>query len=501
MSAERHVAVIGGGIAGLSAASALLQAGREEEETAPLRVTLLEGEDRLGGKVRTERIAGEPIDVGAESLLMSAPGTIERCEQLGLREQLVAPLTGETCIWSGNRLRALPTGILGGMPDGVGPALRSGILSPAGIARASLDLVLPRRATDSERTIAEIVASRLGRQVLQRMVDPLIGTIYAAGCEELSARATVPHIEAAAQAHRSLLLGLRAAAAQRQGSAAPAPAPASQRPAAVGPPLMTLPGGLHGLVQALAGTLEEAEVRLGTRAGPLMRSPEGRYVLSASDGEPLPIDGAVIAAPANEAAAILAMLCPASSRSLRAVSYATTVIITLRYPAGAASRPPRFAGMLVPRGSRRLIGAVTILSSKWAHLGAGGEIWLRCSVGRDSVAAAMQMDDGQLIDLLATELAQVLELTGAPSHAHLTRWQQSLPIHAPGHLQRIAAVQAELDALPGIELAGAAYGGIGVPSCMKQGEEAAQRVISALRDPAQGTPEACPLPITQRGRP
>lgn len=495
MSAERHIVVVGGGVAGLSAANALLDAGGGEDG-APLRVTLLEGSDRLGGKVRTETIAGEQIDVGAESLLSSTPGTIERCERLGLRGQLLSPRLSATCVWTGGRLRALPPGILGGMPDGVGPVLRSRILSPAGIARAALDLLAPASRLHSEPTVGEIVGARFGRQVLERMVDPLLGTIYAAGCDELSARATVPHIEAAVRAHRSLLLGLRLAAAERRASAG-APPPSGRTPA--GPPLVSLPGGLQQLTGALAERLREADVRLGVRAGPLMRSADGRLLLTLSDGQALAADGAVIAVPAGEAAAILGLLWPAASRSLRAVSYASTMILTLRYPASAAPSPPPWAGMLVPRGQRRLLGAVTFLSAKWEHIGASGDIWLRCSIGRDSVSQAMDMDEGSLIDQIAAELRQALGLSGRPLQAHLTRWEQSLPIHEPGHLQRIAAVRDELDALPALQLAGAAYGGIGVPSCMQQGEEAAQRVIGALRDPAPGTPAACPLPTRQRG--
>lgn len=496
MTAESHVVVIGGGVAGLSAASALMRAGGGDGGPSP-RVTLLEASDRLGGKVRTETIAGAPIDLGAESLLMSAPATIERLQRLGLRDRLVAPRVSASRIWSAGRLRELPPGLLGGMPDGAGPVLRSGILSPAGIARAALDLVAPASRRGPEPTVAEIVRGRLGAQVLERMVDPLIGTIYAAGCEELSARATLPHVDAAAREHRSLLLGLRAAAARRAAETKPQ----GQRPPAAGPPLMGLPGGLQQLVDALAGSLREAEVRLGVRAGAVMRSIDGRLLITVSEGEPLLADGVVIATPAGEAAAILGLICPAAARSLRAVTYASTVVASLRYRSDALPRAPDWAGLLVPRGERRALGALTCLSAKWEHIGARGDIWLRCSLARQQAAGAAERTDDQLIAAITGDLSDALEITGPPLDAHLTRWEQAIPIYGPGHLRRIEEVRRELAGLHALELAGAAYGGIGVPSCMQQGEEAAQRVIGALRDPAQGTPEACPLKERERGSP
>ena len=240
-SPRPHVAVLGGGIAGLAAAHALVRGGSA-------RVAVLEADWRFGGKVRSERIAGAVVDVGAESLLARVPAAIELCGELGLEDELVAPGKMATAVWTRGSLRELPGNVLGGLPEGVMPLLRSGILSPLGVARASLDLVLPATQLDCDSSVGELVGDRLGRQALDRLVDPLLGTIYAADSDELSVRATAPQLERLAREHRSLIRGLRAVE------------PAPPR----GPLFLGLPGGLERIVARLCE-------RLGDDAEPALR--------------------------------------------------------------------------------------------------------------------------------------------------------------------------------------------------------------------------------------
>ncbi len=252
---ERHVAVIGGGIAGLAAAHALLQGA-----DLPVRITLLEASRRLGGKIRTESIASHPIDVGAESLMARIPATIDLCRELGLEHELIAARETSSSVWTRGRMRALPPGILGGLPQGLAPVLRSGILSPAGVARAALDLLLPASPMDGDRSVGEIVERRLGGQTLDRLVDPLLGTIYAADCHALSARATAPGIDRIAREHRSLIRGLRAA--RQPDTATPDPRPL----------FVTLPGGLQRVVQRLSETLRGTAEQRSSSASACVRA-------------------------------------------------------------------------------------------------------------------------------------------------------------------------------------------------------------------------------------
>jgi oxygen-dependent protoporphyrinogen oxidase len=458
VSGEPHVAVIGGGISGLVAADVLLRDGGQH-------VTLLEADGRLGGKIRSESIAGQAVDVGAESLFARAPAAIELCRELGLKDELVGAKETATSVWARGRLRELPPGILSGLPNGVRPVMRSGILSPVGLARAALDLVLPASRSDDDRAVGELVRRRLGRATLDRLVDPLLGTIYAADCERLSLRATAPQLDALAREHRSLIRGLRVAKP---------PAPQA------GPMFVTLPGGLERIVARLRERLLDADVRCDSPVRLIEHGQDGRYRLELAGGESLLADGVVLAAPADQAGRILRAVSSAAAAELGAVRYVPTVVVALRYPAAAAASQPHGAGFLVPRGELRLLGACTWLSAKWSHFAATGEQWLRCSVSRASAASALAMDDETLVARLTDELRDATGLDGMPLSSHITRWERALPLYEPGHLDRVARIEAELERLPGVALAGAAYGGIGVPHCITQGRTAAEQVIAAL---------------------
>ncbi|HKH79433.1 MAG TPA: protoporphyrinogen oxidase, partial [Solirubrobacteraceae bacterium] len=337
MSGSPHIAVVGGGISGLSAAHTLVRSGNAN-------VTLLEADQRLGGKIRSEPIGDQTVDVGAEGLLARVPAAIELCRELGLGEELVGAARTTTAVWTRSDLRELPAGILSGLPDGLRPVLRSGILTPLGLARGALDLLLPASRVNGDRSVGELVRSRLGRQALDRLVDPLLGTIYATDCEELSARATVPQLDALAREHRSLIGALRAAR------------PAPQQP---GPLFVSLPGGLERIVVRLREELGEVDIRCNTPVRLLERALDGSYQLHIPNGKPLRADGVVIATPHDQTARILSAVSPSAATELEQIGFSSTIVVTMRYPAGAAPEPLSLAGFLVPQSERRLLGACT----------------------------------------------------------------------------------------------------------------------------------------------
>jgi protoporphyrinogen/coproporphyrinogen III oxidase len=452
-----HVAVLGGGIAGLAAAHALVGSGNA-------RVTVLEADRRFGGKVRSERIAAETVDVGAESLLARVPAAIELCGELGLEGELVEPANTATAVWVRGSLRELPGNPLGGLPEGVMPLLRSGVLSSLGVARASLDLVLPATPLDSDRSVGELVGGRLGRQALDRLVEPLLRSIYAADGDRLSVRATAPQLERLAREHRSLIRGLRGVE----------PAPSR------GPLFLGLPGGLERIVARLCERLEDAELRCGAEATRLESADEGRYRLSGLGFEPLLVDGVVVATPADSAAQILNAASPVAAEMLRGIPYSSTVVVTLRYPPGALPQPPAGAGFLVPRSEGRLLGACTLLSAKWPHLATAGGTWLRSSIVGTEAVQAQSLDDATLVARVSAELSEAIGLRGGPANSHVTRWERALPRYEPGHLDLVTRIERELHALPGVALAGAAYRGMGVSQCVAQGRAAAAQTLAAL---------------------
>lgn len=493
MSAARHVAVLGGGITGLVAANALLTGAAAA--SLPLQVSLIEPERRLGGKIRTVALADTMIDVGAESLMTAHSGAaLELVTRLGLERELIPSGSGPTLVLARGVPRPLPAGVLSGAPGAVGPLLRSRVLSPVGAARAAFDLVAPPTRIDRDCTVADLVTRRLGREVLERLVDPLLGTIHAADCELLSAAATAPQMLAALRSSTSLIRGLRAARA-----AAFAAGADSQRA-----PFITLHGGLGRLVDCLAERLAtRASVRLGARAVTLGRSPAGGYLLRLADGQSVAVDGALIAAPAPAAATILSELCPPAASLLGRVRYASAVVVTLRCRTRPGAPQPPFTGLLVPRCERRLLGALTVLSAKWPHLVCNGELWLRASIARHATERAFELSDDELVRALSAELRQLIGplICGGPLEVvdrHVMRWRACLPVYQPGHLERLDALEREIRRLPAVELAGAAYRGVGVPRCIEQALGAARRLLAAFGGPPADSPAAGPAPERNR---
>jgi protoporphyrinogen/coproporphyrinogen III oxidase len=453
------VAVVGGGVAGLAAALDLAAGGAE--------VVLLEAGDRLGGKVRTGSLAGVAMDLGPDSFLARRPEAVRLCTELGLAADLVSPAATSAGVWSRGRVRMLPGGQVLGVPSDARALARSGIVSPLGAVRAALEPVWPGRplAEDDDEAVGALVGRRFGREVAERLVDPLLGGINAGNTDSLSVDAAAPQLAAAARRSRSLVAGLRGG---------PAPAP--------GPVFLTHPSGLSVVVDALVARLGELGVSISpscpvdgleARAG-------GGYRLAAPGGA-IDVDGVVVATPGPAAASVLAEVAPAARSTLAGVRAASVVLVGLAYRNGDAPAAPVGSGFLVPRPERRLMTACSWASAKWAHLGADGVVRLRVSAGRVDDPRALAMDDEEVVDRLRVELAAAVGVEADPLDVVVARWPDGFPQYAPGHLRRIAAVHAELDrAAPGVAVAGAALGGVGLPACIGSGRAAAARVLTAL---------------------
>ena len=462
MSDAPHIAVVGGGITGLAAAR---QLRRSSAGGVQPRVTLFESSDRLGGKIRSRVFAGATVDLGPEALFTATPEVPRLCKELGLSDELVAPLQSSTAVWTRGRLRELPTGILGGLPNGVAPIVRSGILSPIGAARAGVDLMLPKDSSEHDQSVGSLVRRRLGDQALERMIDPLLGGIYGGDPDALSLRATAPRLHTLTREHRSLILGLVAAG--------------RRTPPASGPMFMTLPGGLQRLITSLRNDLGEAAVFEGEGVERITTLSSGRHLLRTSAGRELVVDAVILAVPAGAAARMLRESIPAAAAELSGISYASVVVVWLAFRASAVELRPGTTGFLVPRSERKTLSACTWASAKWPHLAVHRDrVFLRCSVGRNRPQATM-LEDRTLVADVVAELREVIGVLEDPIEAHVTRWQDALPQYNVGHLERIDRLEAALAHLPSIRLAGAAYRGLGVPQCIAQGEGAAKQIVSA----------------------
>ncbi len=463
---QRHVVVLGGGISGLAAAYALTS-----DAPRGTRVTVVEASDRLGGKLRTDEFMGRPVDCGADAFLARVPGGVALAESLGLTSALISPASQTAYVYAGGRLRALPPGTSLGTPVRLAPLAKSRVLSPIGLARAALEPLLPGDPLDGDVAMGDLIARRFGRQVRDRLVDPLLGGVYAGSAAAMSVEATSPDVARAARESRSILLGLRRTAA----------APAS------GPVFHSFAGGMSVLVNALAEALHAADVtvRLRAQATELARTNDGWRVrigdergLSSTSGE-LHADAVVIALPALPASRLLRGVADAAASELAAIEYASVGIVTLAYSRQVVTIPG--SGFLVGARERRVTKACTWMSHKWPHLAGDVDI-VRCSVGRAGDNDALRRDDGDLADAVHQDLRDIMGLRSLPVSYRVTRWGGALPQYAVGHLDRVRRIETSISAQPGLAVAGAAYRGIGIPACIESGQRAAARIAQQLRD-------------------
>lgn len=442
-----RVAVVGGGVTGLAAALELMDAGAD--------VTVFEASDRLGGRIRTEEIAGRPIDLGPDAFLARVPHALDLCRRLGLENELVHPAAEGASIWARGRLRPLPSGLVLGAPTGLGDLralARAGLITRSEVARASLDLVRPATRWGVDPTAGELVRTRLGSGVFEGVVDPLIGGIHAGSSDFLSAEAAAPQLAAAAQS-RSLMGGLRKAQRVASGSSSGTPLFASLRT------------GLGRLVDRLVEELTAGglSVSCGT----------------AVDSVPVNgFDATILATPSSVAAKLVAPASSEAGRELSGIESASVALAVLVYPATALRRPLCGTGFLVPRAEGWLLTACSYASAKWPHWTGPNDLVLRASTGRWGDNAALRLNDDELGERLHAELTSALDLAASPRLTRVMRWDRAFPQYRTGHLARVTRAETALARdLPSVTLAGAAYRGVGIAACVAQGQAAARRAL------------------------
>ena len=440
--------MVGGGVAGLAAAWEL--SGRQAE------VTVFEP-GRPGGRIQTSPFCGRGVDTGADALLCRVPDGVQLARELGIEDELVAPAASRALLWTGGRLRPLPEGLVLGAPTRLRSLATAGILSPAGLVRASLDLVLPATHWPDDMAVATLVGRRFGRQVAQRLVDPLIGGIHAGCTDDLSVQATAPQLAQAARHHRSLLLGLRRL---------PSPPP--------GPVFLAPRGGMGRLVDRLVEALVErgvtfepvAVTAVGGKGAQVVVEPFGAF------------DAAVLATPGPVTAGLVNRVAPDAAAEMAAIPNASVVLVTLAYRRDGLAVPAGASGWLVPRREGRLMTACSLGSAKWPHWSDSETMVLRVSAGRAGDRRAMQLDDETVVDRLQAEVDQALGSAPAPLAWRVSRWPEAFPQYQVGHLERVGRIEDALRrALPSVAVAGASYRGSGIPACIASGRRAAARLL------------------------
>jgi oxygen-dependent protoporphyrinogen oxidase len=457
--------VIGAGIAGLAAALAV-----RREAPPGTAVTLVDGASKVGGKLRVSAVGGLPVDEGAEMFLARRPEGCELVESVGLGGALVHPVTTEAGVVVDGVTHRLPSRTVLGVPGDRAALRRSGVLSAEGLAAVGADR--PEPAPLNDPSVGQYVARRLGREVVDRLVDPLLGGVYAGRADGLSLRATMPALAAALDQHGGKLVP----AARSVVDAAPADA---------GPAFAGLDGGLGTLPEAVARTAG-ADVRLRLPVRRIERTTGGFRLIGGPVPEPVTLtaEAVVVAAPAGKAAGLLEGLAPWAAHELAAMEYASIGIVTLAFPTAALAGVTG-SGLLIPSADGP-VKAVTYASNKWAPLARADVAIVRASVGRHREARVLHRDDAELVRLVLAQLAAVAGIRATPVAHRVTRWGGALPQYAPGHLERVRRIRADVARVPGLAVCGAAFDGVGVPACIRSGYAAAARVVEHLRESTRG---------------
>ena len=461
--------MVGGGIAGLAAGAAV-------RRTRPdVAVTVLEGSPAIGGKLALAEVAGVRVDVGAEAMLNRRPEAVRLARTVGLGDKLVHPEATKAALWSRGRMVAMPPTVMG-VPTDIRRLSESRVLSRAGLARVALDSVLPEtRIGTGDISVGHLVEERLGREVVDRLVEPLLGGVYAGHAREISARAAVPQLIALLDRDTSLVR-----------AAADATATPSDVPVFAG-----LVGGLGQLPAAVARHAA-LEVRTGVTVRDLARGVESGWNVVVGPTASATVehaDAVILAVPARPAGRLLTGVAPDAALELGRIEYASVAIVTMAFrahdfPAVAGS------GFLVPAVDERRIKAATYSFAKWrwvreAGRGSGTDregdlLLMRCSVGRHREEHVLQVGDDDLVRGVTEDLCDAVGLSVRPVDVHVQRWGGALPQYAVGHLDRVRHVRAAVAKLPGLAVCGAAYDGLGIPACIASAELAATQALAGL---------------------
>lgn len=456
-----RVAIVGAGISGLATAWFLRHGPHGHGSRRDVDVVLLEAGERPGGKLWTVPFGPHALDVGADAFLARRPEARRLAVRLGLEDQLVAPRSSRVRLWIDGELRPLPGGTVFGAPTDALALARSGTVGARAVAATVAEPFRPRPWSPQpggDASVAEVLAPRLGREIVDVLVEPLLGGVYAGSVDRLSIRATTPMLADAAQHPHGLVAGLRA----------------YRRRAAAGtdPVFLTLRGGLGTMVGALVDQLAPGTLRTGCRVG-AVEPAAGGWRLATTAGV-IAADHVVLATPVHVTAALLRGVADEAAGMLAGIRTASVAVVTLAYPRAAATEVPDGSGMLVPRTEDRLMKAATWNSGKWPHLADASEYLVRCSVGRVDEPRGLSLDDAALARRVDEEAQAAMGLHGPALRWRVTRWPGALPQYEVGHLARVADARSALP--PELSLAGNAYDGIGIAPCVAQ----AERIAGAL---------------------
>lgn len=471
MSAKKkHIAIIGGGITGLAAAFYLHK--DIEMKHLPLRFTLIEAESRLGGKIQTETHDGYVMEKGPDSFLARKKSASELVHDLGMQDELVRNHTGQSYILHRGRLHPIPAGAVMGIPTEWRPFVRSRLFSFPGKARAACDLILPRSEMKEDQAVGHFFRRRLGNEVVDHLIEPLLSGIYAGNLDDLSLMSTFPQFYEMERKHRSLIRAIRQS--RRDRTAGTDSKPKGQ--------FLTLKRGLQSLVDAIERRLPPTAVWKSTALRQIEKRSQS-YRLHLSGGRSLDADAVLLTVPSRIAHE--ALNADPVLHGLHKTKATSVANVILAYPESAVSLRHEGTGFVVPRREPYTITACTWTHKKWPHTAPSGKTLFRCYVGRAGDDTIVDQSDDVILQAALHDLRRIPGIiadAGAPPEFYrVTRWKNAMPQYPVGHRTQIKKVKEHMrEHWPGVMLAGASYEGVGLPDCITQGKEAVEEILESV---------------------
>ena len=460
----RRIAIVGGGMAGLSAAFAL---EKHRRAGAALEYLLVESSARLGGVIRTEHVDGCLVEAGPDSFVSEKPWAADLCRELGLADQLIGSNDAQrrTYMLVKSRLIPLPEGMMFMVPTRPASALLSPLFSPTTKLRMVREWFYRPRAEDLEASIAEFIERHYGREMVERIADPLLAGIYGAGAEELGTNAVLSRLARIEREWGSLSRGLMRAA--KAGGAGDRPL------------FTSLKQGMQQITDSVRRALPREACRMDSTVEAVVRE-SSKWLLVSSGPRTEEFDAVIVATPAACASQLIAASNPELGSELNAIRYSSSLVVVLGYGSEVRRRLPPGFGLLIPRRENSRLLAVTFVHNKFSGRAPEDRALLRCFLGGSRGGEVIEWSDDDIQSQVRRELARVLHVEEEPRFVKIYRWRRSMAIYGVGHGQRIERIQRLVSGLPGLALAGNAYGGIGVPDCVRTGNEAASKLIAEL---------------------
>jgi protoporphyrinogen/coproporphyrinogen III oxidase len=470
MADSKRVAVVGGGIAGLAAAHRLTELAREKNLAC--EIFLFEARERLGGSIATESVDGFLVEAGPDSLISAKPWGVKLCERLGLGARLIStnPSRQNVLVVRGGRLEPLPEGFLLMAPTRLWPLMATSLFSLSGKMRMAAEYFIARGGEEDE-SLASFVTRRFGREALERVVQPLIGGIYAADPEKLSLAATMPRFLEMERASGSVMKGMLR---EQRGRSAKSESGARWSL------FLSLAGGMQELVDALVNRLPQGSPRTGRTVVNLSRNAANRQWTIATNDDALGVDGVILATPAWVSSALLKSVAPDVSAALGRIPYSSTATVSLAYRSENIPRDLLGFGLIAPAVEKRNILACTFSSVKYAGRAPEGCVLLRAFVGGALQPELFEQTDAAMEASVRRELAELLGIAAAPIFTRVHRHPRAMPQYPVGHLKSLGEIDTRLEDFPTLRLAGNAYYGVGIADCVHSGEDAAGAVVSAI---------------------